>query len=76
MFELSMIHSEYEEGSDAWYDDLEASLVAKGIVPTSENILLARERIMMETGRFIPDDYRFLKELEAGADVVALRKAS
>lgn len=60
MFELSMIRSEHTEGSNAWYDDLEASLVADGIVPTAEKILMARERIMNETGRYIPDDQRFL----------------
>lgn len=68
-----MFRSEHTEGSNDWYDDLEASLVARGIVPTAEKILMAREEIMNETGRYIPDDHRFLSRYP---QIVVGRKAS
>lgn len=70
-----MFRSDQDPGSDAWYDDLESWMASKGIPATAENITVERERLMMESGAFIPDDYRFLKDLERSG-TNELRKAS
>lgn len=57
-----MIKSEHQEGSDAWYDDLEAWMRSEGIpVINEESIEVQRHKVMAETGRFIGTDLRFLR---------------
>lgn len=70
-----MFHSDHAPGSDAWYDALESWMASKGVRATTENVTIERERLMLETGVFIPDDYRFLKDLEQSTRD-ELRKAS
>jgi hypothetical protein len=70
-----MFRSDHAPGSDAWYDDFESWMALRGIPATAENIVVERERLMMESGIFIPDDYRFLKNSERSEKDV-LRKAS
>jgi|LakMenEpi03Aug12_release.lakeMendotaPanAssembly.Ray.scaffolds.fasta_scaffold398839_2 hypothetical protein len=70
-----MFSSSHTDGSDAWYDDLEAWLSSQGIHATNESILIAREGIMREVGHFIPADMRFFHQLER-ADLEVSRKAS
>lgn len=67
----SMISSSHPEGSDAWYNDLEAWMRSQGIAVTDENIFIECERI----GRFIPADMRFVHALDR-AELEASRKAS
>ena len=70
-----MFSSSHPEGSDAWYDDLEAWMRSQGSAITDENILLERERLMREVGHFIHDDMRFVHALDR-AELEASRKAS
>lgn len=70
-----MIPSDHAPGSDAWYDDLERWMASRGVPATPENVMIERERLMLETGAFISDDYRFLKYLEQSTRD-ELRKAS
>jgi hypothetical protein len=70
-----MFPSDQAPGSDAWYDDLESWMASRGVPATTENVTIERERLMLETGAFIPDDYRFLRDLEQSTKD-ALRKAS
>lgn len=70
-----MFSSTNPEGSDAWYDDLEAWMRSQEIPATNENIFLECERIMREVGHFIQGDLRFFHELER-RDAEAARRAS
>jgi hypothetical protein len=70
-----MFHSDHAPGSNAWYDDLESWMASRGVPPTTETVFIERERLMSETGVFISDDYRFLKDLEPSTRD-ELRKAS
>jgi hypothetical protein len=50
-------------------------MASRGVPPTTETVFIERERLMSETGVFISDDYRFLKDLEPSTRD-ELRKAS
>ena len=50
--------SGHEPGTAAWYDDLEASLIRRGIVATDGMLAREAERIGEESGRRIAPDRR------------------
>lgn len=66
-----MFSSSHPEGSDAWYNDLEAWMRSQGTAVTDENIFIECERM----GHFISADMRFVHALDR-ADLEASRKAS
>lgn len=53
-----MMDSQHPPGSSAWYDDLEASLIRRGIVATDGVLAREAERIGLESGRRIAPDRR------------------
>ena len=68
---MPTVSNSHPEGSDAWYDDLEARMRSEGVAVTDENIFIECERM----GRFIPADMRFVHALDR-AELEASRKAS
>jgi hypothetical protein len=55
---MAMIESKHEVGSDGWYDDLSAVLLARGEIPTEEVITLEVARIEWEEKIVIRPDTR------------------
>lgn len=53
-----MIDSQHPPGSPAWYDDLEASLIRRGLVATDGVLAREVERLSAESGRRIAPDRR------------------
>lgn len=53
-----MIESKHEVGSDGWYDDLSAVLLARGEIPTEEVITMEIARIQREERIVIRPDTR------------------
>ncbi len=53
-----MIGSQHSPGSSAWYDDLEASLIRRGIVVTDGVLAREADRLGVEAGRRIAPDRR------------------
>ncbi|WP_367871876.1 hypothetical protein [Luteolibacter sp. Populi] len=57
-----MIESKHEIGSNAWYDDLEADLSARGIYVNEEAIEIERYRLMFSENIRIRPDTRWLEK--------------
>ncbi len=57
-------HSGQEPGGDAWYDDLEAWMRGRGERITDETVSFAALKIGGEMGIWIPEDMRFLNEID------------
>lgn len=53
-----MIESQHPPGSSAWYDDLESSLIRRGIVATDGALAREAERLSADLGRRIAPDRR------------------
>lgn len=57
--------SGHEPGSDSWYDALETWMRARGERVTDETVSLAALKIGAAMGIWIPEDLRFLEEIDA-----------
>ena len=53
-----MKDSQHPPGSSGWYDDLEASLIRRGVVATDGVLAREAERLSVESGRRIAPDRR------------------
>lgn len=65
-----MMDSQHPPGSSAWYDDLEASLIRRGIVATDGALAREAERLGAESGiRIAPDRRRSEAALRASGRI-------
>jgi erythromycin esterase-like protein len=74
-----MFESAHDPGCDDWYDDLEAWMRARGERVTAETVALAALKIGGAMGIWVPEDLRFLKEIDTQKAAMAreeVRKAS
>jgi hypothetical protein len=53
-----MIESRHSPGTSGWYDDLEESLIRRGVVATDGVLAREAERLGVESGRWIAPDRR------------------
>lgn len=59
-----MFESQHSEGSDKWYDDLEAWMRSEGKTVTDETILFETSAITRRTRRLIAPDLRIIAQLD------------
>lgn len=58
-----MIQSGHKIGSNAWYDDLEADMIRRGIPAFDGNISKETTRLMWENKIYIPPDRRYTEKV-------------